>query len=158
MDTFVIWQLLGVTLSLVFWITCKCKLYLQPWQTGSPFSLASFRCHSFYFILEQNNQHQKQIYPLQFVFLYTQWFQKEPLLESKLASSPWMLLTGAHRITLSRSGVTLAGVTLSCSRPPDELWEIGRGSSGTKSRKAKSVDASPSSNGNSHSPFRPMKS
>lgn len=157
-DTFVIWWLLGVTLSLMFRIACKCKRYLQPWQTGSALSLASFRCHSFRCILEQNNHHRKQIYPLWFVFLYAQRFQKEALLGSKLASGPGMLLPGAHRITLSRSGVTLAGVTLSCSRPPDELWETGRGSSGTKSRKAESVDARPSSNGNSHSPFRPMKS
>lgn len=116
----------------------------------------TFRCHTFYFIMEKiNNWHQKWIYPWWFVFLCTQCFQKEPLPESKLAS-PTMPI-GAQGITLTlQSYFSYQGI-LSCRRLSEELWEIGRGSSGMKTREAKSVGARPSSNGNSHSPFRPMK-
>lgn len=160
-DASVTWQLLGVALSLVFWITCKCNLYLLLSQTGSAFSLARFAyslsdvtasiLHWSKIVIDTRNKSTHcNLFPALLrgsrgsIYFHLNWPQAPGYCR-------WVL-------TRSHSGVFFGSQgTLSCPRLPDELWETGRGSRGIKIREAESADARPSSNGKSHSALGPMK-
>lgn len=163
MDTLVTRQPLGVALSLVFWIPCECHLYLLPPQAGSAFSLAS-HAHLLSDVTASTLNWNKTIMDTKNKSTHCN------LLPSILRDSKrsicfhlnWPPVLDVANWCSQNCSLTLWSYfgyqdILSCPRLPDELWEIGRGSSGIKTREAKSVDARPSSNENSHSTFRPMK-
>lgn len=129
--------------------------------TGSTFSLASF-AHSLSYVTPSTLHWSKLIINTESKSTHGDLFSSA--LSTSKGAFAW-IQTGLpdiadwcsrnHSLTLW-SYFGYQGI-LSCRRLPEELWEIGRRSSGIKTREAKSVGARPSSNGNSYFPFRPMK-